>query len=144
MVSGGADAVRERLAGDLRGGGRVALDVRGGDGVGQRPGGVRRDEQHLERAGTGVCLRAVLGGRQQVGAAEQLARPGRHELGERRIGVTRLASCVGVGGSTVETPWPPNRSHACSHLGLPTMAEYVFTLRNVRKAHGDKVVLDNV
>ena len=24
------------------------------------------------------------------------------------------------------------------------MAEYVFTLRNVRKAHGDKVVLDNV
>jgi ATP-binding cassette ChvD family protein len=25
-----------------------------------------------------------------------------------------------------------------------TMAEYVFTLRNVRKAHGDKVVLDNV
>ena len=24
------------------------------------------------------------------------------------------------------------------------MADYVFTLRNVRKAHGDKVVLDNV
>src|SRR5918996_973775 len=24
------------------------------------------------------------------------------------------------------------------------MAEYIFTLRNVRKAHGDKVVLDNV
>src|SRR4051812_50084943 len=24
------------------------------------------------------------------------------------------------------------------------MAEYVYTLRNVRKAHGDKVVLDNV
>ena len=24
------------------------------------------------------------------------------------------------------------------------MAEYVFTMRNVRKAHGDKVVLDNV
>ena len=24
------------------------------------------------------------------------------------------------------------------------MSEYVFTLRNVRKAHGDKVVLDNV
>src|SRR5215204_4728276 len=24
------------------------------------------------------------------------------------------------------------------------MAEYVFTLRNVRKAHGDKVILDNV
>jgi ATP-binding cassette ChvD family protein len=29
-------------------------------------------------------------------------------------------------------------------VGLPIMAEYVFTLRNVRKAHGDKVVLDNV
>jgi ATP-binding cassette ChvD family protein len=29
-------------------------------------------------------------------------------------------------------------------LGSWTMAEYVFTLRNVRKAHGDKVVLDNV
>ncbi|GAA5123610.1 energy-dependent translational throttle protein EttA [Alloalcanivorax gelatiniphagus] len=27
---------------------------------------------------------------------------------------------------------------------LARMAEYVFTLRNVRKAHGDKVVLDNV
>ena len=27
---------------------------------------------------------------------------------------------------------------------LLVMAEYVFTLRNVRKAHGDKVVLDNV
>jgi ATP-binding cassette ChvD family protein len=27
---------------------------------------------------------------------------------------------------------------------LPLMAEFVFTLRNVRKAHGDKVVLDNV
>ena len=27
---------------------------------------------------------------------------------------------------------------------LGGMAEYVFTLRNVRKAHGDKVVLDNV
>ena len=24
------------------------------------------------------------------------------------------------------------------------MAEFVFTMRNVRKAHGDKVVLDNV
>ena len=24
------------------------------------------------------------------------------------------------------------------------MADYVYTLRNVRKAHGDKVVLDNV
>ena len=24
------------------------------------------------------------------------------------------------------------------------MADYVFTLRNVRRAHGDKVVLDNV
>src|SRR4051812_34035621 len=31
-----------------------------------------------------------------------------------------------------------------SQLGSSTMAEYVFTLRNVRKAHGDKVVLDNV
>src|SRR3954466_12978517 len=31
-----------------------------------------------------------------------------------------------------------------SQLGSWTMAEYVFTLRNVRKAHGDKVVLDNV
>jgi ATP-binding cassette ChvD family protein len=29
-------------------------------------------------------------------------------------------------------------------VGFPIMAEYVFTLRNVRKAHGDKVVLDNV
>ncbi|CAI9408540.1 Energy-dependent translational throttle protein EttA [Nocardioides sp. T2.26MG-1] len=29
-------------------------------------------------------------------------------------------------------------------LGFVIMAEYVFTLRNVRKAHGDKVVLDNV
>src|SRR5690606_37324507 len=29
-------------------------------------------------------------------------------------------------------------------VGSPLMAEYVFTLRNVRKAHGDKVVLDNV
>ena len=29
-------------------------------------------------------------------------------------------------------------------VGSVTMAEYVFTLRNVRKAHGDKVVLDNV
>src|SRR5215208_5636325 len=27
---------------------------------------------------------------------------------------------------------------------LPVMAQFVFTLRNVRKAHGDKVVLDNV
>src|SRR5699024_5302733 len=27
---------------------------------------------------------------------------------------------------------------------LGRMAEYVFTLRSVRKAHGDKVVLDNV
>jgi ABC-type molybdenum transport system ATPase subunit/photorepair protein PhrA len=27
---------------------------------------------------------------------------------------------------------------------LAGMSEYVFTLRNVRKAHGDKVVLDNV
>src|SRR4029453_14489757 len=30
------------------------------------------------------------------------------------------------------------------HVRSGTMAEYVFTLRNVRKAHGDKVVLDNV
>ncbi len=29
-------------------------------------------------------------------------------------------------------------------VGFILMAEYVFTLRNVRKAHGDKVVLDNV
>jgi ATP-binding cassette ChvD family protein len=29
-------------------------------------------------------------------------------------------------------------------VGFTIMAEYVFTLRNVRKAHGDKVVLDNV
>jgi ATP-binding cassette ChvD family protein len=29
-------------------------------------------------------------------------------------------------------------------VGFMIMAEYVFTLRNVRKAHGDKVVLDNV
>jgi ATP-binding cassette ChvD family protein len=29
-------------------------------------------------------------------------------------------------------------------LGWMIMAEFIFTLRNVRKAHGDKVVLDNV
>ena len=29
-------------------------------------------------------------------------------------------------------------------VGFRIMADYVFTLRNVRKAHGDKVVLDNV
>jgi len=27
---------------------------------------------------------------------------------------------------------------------LEDMAEYIFTMRNVRKAHGDKVVLDDV
>lgn len=36
------------------------------------------------------------------------------------------------------------RSHARPVTRLGGMAEYVFTLRNVRKAHGDKVVLDNV
>src|SRR5207342_816135 len=29
-------------------------------------------------------------------------------------------------------------------VGFRVMADYVFTLRNVRKAHGDKVVLENV
>jgi ATP-binding cassette ChvD family protein len=38
-------------------------------------------------------------------------------------------------------PWA---SRARGPTILRGMAEYVFTLRNVRKAHGDKVVLDNV
>ena len=39
---------------------------------------------------------------------------------------------------------PPIRVAGPRPVGSGTMAEYVFTLRNVRKAHGDKVVLDNV
>ena len=50
--------------------------------------------------------------------------PDRHTSADRERGAI-------VGGARV-----PRR--------LARMAEYVFTLRNVRKAHGDKVVLDNV
>ncbi len=54
-------------------------------------------------------------------------------------------AAVPVGG----TDGPDGRLTRLGHVGVPPlgwriMAEYVFTLRNVRKAHGDKVVLDNV
>jgi ATP-binding cassette ChvD family protein len=45
---------------------------------------------------------------------------------------------TGAGSAT------PRRSRSPPNVGSGNVAEYVFTLRNVRKAHGDKVVLDNV
>ena len=52
----------------------------------------------------------------------------------------------GRGATPGGRPLDPNRGRfgTTPQLGSWTMAEYVFTLRNVRKAHGDKVVLDNV
>src|SRR5699024_6996800 len=41
----------------------------------------------------------------------------------------------------LHTPFPTRRS---SDLRLEDMPEYIYTMQNVRKAHGDKVVLDNV
>jgi ATP-binding cassette ChvD family protein len=43
-----------------------------------------------------------------------------------------------------ETRRPRSGVLGLSQLGSDNVAEYVFALRNVRKAHGDKVVLDNV
>ncbi len=39
------------------------------------------------------------------------------------------------------SPGPTNR-HVTGHSS--DMAQYIYTMRNVRKAHGDKVILDNV
>src|SRR3546814_107252 len=50
-----------------------------------------------------------------------------------------------MSGSSARTSNPhPVGVRGPRHRRLAPMAEYVFTLRNVRKAHGDKVVLDNV
>ena len=56
---------------------------------------------------------------------------GRTRPGHAGEGARGRSAGIGAGGA------------AHRRLGA-TMAEYVYTLRNVRKAHGDKVVLDNV
>src|SRR5215218_2798792 len=67
----------------------------------------------------------------------------------------RSTAMVSRGHPKPTTRWPEPPGSALERVpaisatrhvavGLPTMAEYVYTLRNVRKAHGDKVVLDNV
>jgi ATP-binding cassette ChvD family protein len=50
---------------------------------------------------------------------------------------------IGRGGTGAGSA-TPRRSRSPPNVGSGNVAEYVFTLRNVRKAHGDKVVLDNV
>src|SRR4051812_50101118 len=73
----------------------------------------------------------------------------------RRCCTSPLQTCHSSTASGSGGRQPTNRRRARSHdrrfqplgasaVGLPIMAEYVFTLRNVRRAHGDKVVLDNV
>ncbi len=50
---------------------------------------------------------------------------------------TSSAAASDSGGSD----WP---GHRCRHPRLEDMPEFIYSLRNVRKAHGDKVVLDDV
>ena len=64
-----------------------------------------------------------------------------------RVTVDRGPGELGAGAGVVGgRPDPESGSPRgpVPELGFDVMADYVFTLRNVRKAHGDKVVLDNV
>src|SRR5690606_23814083 len=74
------------------------------------------------------------------GPGGQGAQPRRGPVGsgadERgRADARRLSRTAGGG---------PVRSDRPTGRRVRPMAEYVFTLRNVRKAHGEKVILDNV
>ena len=79
--------------------------------------------------GTSAFTRSAREPAEPVGGAR--SRPATPRRATRAAGLTGSASPIG----SPEPRWPRR---------LGTMAEYVFTLRNVRKAHGDKVVLDNV
>ena len=39
---------------------------------------------------------------------------------------------------------PKGGNYRAWEVGLATMAEFIYTLQKARKAHGDKVVLDDV
>jgi ATP-binding cassette ChvD family protein len=65
---------------------------------------------------------------------------GRVARGPGGGGRRRVIGRAGTGAGSAT----PRRSRSPPNVGSGNVAEYVFTLRNVRKAHGDKVVLDNV